>query len=235
MSTPSTRSLYSWVYKHDALTGVDSVVGTFQPEALRPVLFVFYTLEAVVNMFCMGYHIKGFQVTQMNMLSWDGQAIHYFYLVVFYVFMVLTLFQSVNICTGHRVTVNMEIWKASTAAIVFILISLTSMWDAERFFHMFLMNSNVQITKGDFVQDQPVHPYSQYLQGQSIASLACGMLYLLHASIMIDVKLTSDLNTGLGRGSYMPIPLFVLGREIHAKLNNYHWFRDLCANEPIYI
>jgi len=55
----SERSLFTWVHATGVLTA-DSVVGNYQPEALRPVLFVFYTLETVFNMFCMGYHISGF-------------------------------------------------------------------------------------------------------------------------------------------------------------------------------
>ncbi|KAH8363655.1 hypothetical protein KR084_012757 [Drosophila pseudotakahashii] len=233
----SGGSLFTWVHGTGVLTRADSVVGNYQPEALRPVLFVFYTLETVFNMFCMGYHISGFMTIQLDSFSWDVQAVHYFYLVTFYVFMVLTLFQSVNICTGHTPTVCKEIWKASAAAVAFTLISLTTMWDAERQFHMFitLHDHDEPPNHGEFVEDQPVHPFFHFLRGQSISSLACGMLYLLHATIMIDVKLTTDLNKGQVKGDYMPIPLFVLGRCIHARLNRFQWFRDFCENEPIYL
>ncbi|XP_016991553.2 uncharacterized protein LOC108053424 [Drosophila rhopaloa] len=222
--------------KNDTLTKIDSVVGRYQPEALRPVLFVFYTLETVFNMFCMGYHITGFMTIDLSIFDWQEQAIHYFYLVTFYVFMVLTLFQSVNICTGHTPTLYMEIWKASAASFAFILISLTSMWDAERQFHLFVSLPEVHDHGNtDYVEDPPVHPFFHYLQGQSISSLACGTLYLLHATIMIDVKLTANLNRGQEKGSYMPIPLFVLGRVIHSKLNRFEWFKEFCDNETIRI
>jgi len=234
----SERSLFTWVHATGVLTA-DSVVGNYQPEALRPVLFVFYTLETVFNMFCMGYHISGFMTIALDPYTWDVRAFHYFYLVTFYVFMVLTLFQSVNICTGHTPTVCMEIWKASSAAFVFTLISLTSMWDAERQFHMFITQKDPHIQHkddyADLAEDPPVHPVFHFLRGQSISSLACGMLYLLHATIMIDVKLTTDLNRGKVKGDYMPIPLFVLGRVVHARLNTYQWFRDFCENETIFL
>ncbi|EDW53549.1 GM12899 [Drosophila sechellia] len=183
-----------------------SVVGHHQPEALRPVLFLFYTLETIFNMFCMGYHISGFQAIEFHLIEWDTVAIHYFYLVTFYFFMVVTLLQSVNICTGNTPAVVTEIWKSSGAAIVFILISLSTMWDAERQFYVFFFASDIGDKHShEFVEDRPMHPIFYYLRGMSVSSLTCGILYLLHATIMIDVKLTNDRNQGESKG--MPDPI----------------------------
>lgn len=229
------ESLFTWVYGPGVTRG-GSVVGHHQPEALRPVLFLFYTLETIFNMFCMGYHISGFQAIELHVFEWDTVAIHYFYLMTFYFFMVVTLLQSVNICTGNTPAVVTEIWKSSAAAIVFILISLSTMWDAERQFYVFFFASELGDKNSHaFVEDRPIHPIFHYLRGMSISSLTCGILYLLHATIMIDVKLTNDRNQGESKGTYMPIPLFVLGRFIHRKLSAYDWFREFCENDIIYL
>nr|NP_001247374.1 uncharacterized protein Dmel_CG34433, isoform B [Drosophila melanogaster]AFH06691.1 uncharacterized protein Dmel_CG34433, isoform B [Drosophila melanogaster]AOQ15472.1 CG34433-PB [synthetic construct] len=208
------ESLFTWVYGPGVTRG-GSVVGHHQPEALRPVLFLFYTLETIFNMFCMGYHISGFQAIELHVFEWDT---------------------SVNICTGNTPAVVTEIWKSSAAAIVFILISLSTMWDAERQFYVFFFASELGDKNSHaFVEDRPIHPIFHYLRGMSISSLTCGILYLLHATIMIDVKLTNDRNQGESKGTYMPIPLFVLGRFIHRKLSAYDWFREFCENDIIYL
>jgi len=206
----------------------------YLPGALRPVLFLFYTLETVFNMFCMGYHISGFQAVNLLDLGPDGQTIHYLYLVVFYGFMVLTPFQSVAICTGHTPNVLLEIYKASAGAVAFILISLTTMWDAERqsylFFATIVAHDHDEHAYSEFREDLPNHPFFQFMRGQSISSLACGLIYMLHAAILIDVKLTSRFND---HGRHAPIPLFVLGRAFHQKLNSYQWFREFCESNTI--
>lgn len=193
---------------------------------MRPVLFVFYTLETVFNMFCMGYHITGFQAIQMNMFGWEEQALHYFYLLTFYGFMVLTLFQSVNLCTGRTPTITSELFKSTAASIAFVGISLTTMWDAERQYHMFDLEEE-EPAPGKFIEHKPVHPFFLYMRGQSISSLACGVLYLLHACLMLDFKLTNKR----GSDGYMPIPMFVFGRWVHTKLEKYQWFREFSLNE----
>ncbi|XP_043655515.1 uncharacterized protein LOC122621643 [Drosophila teissieri] len=230
------ESLFTWVYGPRGSARGSGAAGHHKPEALRPVLFVFYTLETIFNMFCMGYHVTGFQVIEMHMFDWDAVAIQYSYLVTFTFFTMVTLLQSVSICTGNTPTVIVEIWKSSAAAIAFVLISLTTMWDAERQFYVFFLSKDFRenpITH--YVEDLPMHPFFYFLRGQSISSLACGILYLLHATIMIDVKLTNDRNQGESKGTYMPIPLFVLGKFIHRKLSDYEWFREFCENEPIYL
>ncbi|XP_039493360.1 uncharacterized protein LOC120452944 [Drosophila santomea] len=230
------ESLFTWVYGPRASALESSGAGHHKPEALRPVLFVFYTLETVLNMFCMCYHVTGFQVIKVHRFSWDAVAIHYIYLLTFTFFSMVTLLQSVSICTGNTPSVRLEIWKSSAAAIAFVLISLTTMWDAERQFYVFFLSSDVHENPvNQYLEDVPMHPFFFYLRGQSISSLACGVLYLLHATIMIDVKLTNDRNQGESKGTYMPIPLFVLGKFIHRKLSEYEWFREYCENEPIYL
>uniref|UniRef100_A0A6P4DXQ7 Uncharacterized protein LOC108038088 n=1 Tax=Drosophila rhopaloa TaxID=1041015 RepID=A0A6P4DXQ7_DRORH len=226
-----SKSMY-WIRGRRWNSGTESEFLIYQPDSLRPVLFLFYTLETVFNMFCMGFHIEGFMTVDMETLHWDGQSLQYFYLVTFYIFMVWTPFQSIGICTGHRHNVCVEIWKSLAAAIAFIIISLTTMWDAERQFHLFF-DTEVKEVSGKYNAPVPVHRFFYYMRGQSISSLACGLLYMLHATIMIDVKLTTDLNNGEHGGNHMPIPLFVMGGMVHRKLNSYEWFREFCENNTI--
>ncbi|KAI8044897.1 uncharacterized protein LOC128261445 [Drosophila gunungcola] len=218
------RSVYSFFRGRGWQSSAELDLLLTPPEALRPVLFLFYTLETVFNMFCMGYHITG-----METISWDGEGIQYLYLLTFHIFMVWTPFQSIAICTGDRPSVCLEIWKSLAGTFAFILVSLTTMWDAERQFHMFF-DTSVEEIKGEYNALVPIHQFSYYMRGQSISSLTCGLLYMLHATIMIDVKLTSDLyNSGKSPGP-MPIPLFVMGPVVHNKLSTYEWFQEFCGS-----
>lgn len=196
-----------------------------QPGAVRPALFLFYTLETILNMICIGYHITGFQP-----LEWKGQEVHYVCLLIFNIFMVMNFFQSIAICTGRVPNVLMEIWKASVAAFAFILISFLTMWDVEQQFSVFFVRSSEQV-RGEHKELPPVHPIIRYKTGQSICSLFCGLIYMLHAVIMFDVRLTSKLIVSGSR--HLPIPLFVLGRAFHRKIYAYEWFKEFCGNNTI--
>ncbi|XP_070063288.1 uncharacterized protein [Drosophila virilis] len=200
---------------------------------LRPISFLFYTLETIFNMFCLAYHITGFMAVDMHMLNWDRHNIQYIYLITFYVFMVITLFQSINICSGHNPTFCMEISKSCLASIGFTMISILTMWDAERDAH--LMYTGKEPVEGVYENDKPVHPFAFYLLFQSIASLACGVLYMLHATILIDIKITAA-HQGLTEGAnlvYVPIDIYVLGEYVQTRLEDYEWFHNLCSYERI--
>ncbi|XP_017000508.2 uncharacterized protein [Drosophila takahashii] len=203
----------------------------YLPGALRPVLFLFYTLETMCNITCLAYHISGFQTVNLETFGLGGR-IHDLYLGTFYLFLVLTSFQSVAICTGHTPNVLVEIYKASAAAVAFILISLTTLWNAERQSHLFVgaIDRERYSIHSVYNEDPPSHPIFKFMRGQSISSLCCGLIYMLHAAIMIDVKLTSRFND---RGKHAPIPLFVLGRAVHSRLNRYAWFQEFCENDSI--
>ncbi|XP_064550049.1 uncharacterized protein LOC135436391 [Drosophila montana] len=202
---------------------------------LRPISFLFYTLETIFNMFCLAYHIKGFMSVDMHMLTWDRHIFQYIYLLTFYVFMVITLFQSINICSGHIPTICMEIFKSCLASIGFTMISLLTMWDAERDFH--LMYCGKEPVDGVYEKETPVHPFAFYMLFQSIASLACGVLYMLHATILIDVKITAA-HQGLTEGAnslFVPIHIYVLGEYVQTRLEQYEWFHVFCSNKRIEI
>ncbi|XP_017140229.1 uncharacterized protein LOC108154469 [Drosophila miranda] len=214
---------------------VDTAVSRVSAGALRPVLFVFYTLENVFNMFCMAYHITGFMAVDLKIFPVEKQMLQYCYMCSFYVFMVLTLFQSISVCTGHSPTVCMEIIKSSAAASAFTLISITTMWDAEHDFHLMFSGEESPEGEAEYDVDEPIHPFFHYMRSQSIASLTCGILYMLHAILMIDVKITTYYNgkSGEDEYEYLPIPLYVFGRWIHGMLEKYEWFLEFCTNTQI--
>ncbi|EDW67594.1 uncharacterized protein [Drosophila virilis] len=107
------------------------------------------------------------------------------------------------------------------------------MWDAERDFH--LMYTGKEPVEGVYEKDNPVHQFAFYLLFQSIASLACGVLYMLHATILIDIKITAA-HQGLTDGAnsvFVPIDIYVLGEYVQTRLEDYEWFHAFCSDERI--
>ncbi|KAH8232189.1 hypothetical protein KR032_001625, partial [Drosophila birchii] len=201
----------------------------YKPGSLRPVSFVFYTLETILNMYCLGFHISGFQGIKLVLFGVEAQLIHYLYLIIFYIFMVITLFQSVNVCTGHNPTITRELVKSTLATVAFFFVSLSTMWDAERQFYKFIEEPHKKEGTGKFTGFEPVQPVFIYMRSQSICALACGILYLLHTCILFDFHLT----TRNSNGEYMPMALFVFGKWVHTKLEKYEWFREFASDEAI--
>ncbi|XP_030371174.1 uncharacterized protein LOC115621619 [Scaptodrosophila lebanonensis] len=195
---------------------------------MRAVFFLFYTLETVFNMFCMAFNISGFMSVDLSILTWNKQMFHYLYLITFYAFTVLTLFQSINICTGHSPYLWLEIAKTCAAAFTFILVAILTMLDAEKDFHLMYLNGEPSTSTEQteiFAIDKEVHPFFNFMRSQSIAALSCGVLYLLHATIVIDVYLTAKAAEADDPDeTYMEIRLYVFGEYVHTKLEDYEWF-----------
>ncbi|XP_070063622.1 uncharacterized protein [Drosophila virilis] len=107
------------------------------------------------------------------------------------------------------------------------------MWDAERDAH--LMYTGKEPVEGVYEKDKPVHPFAFYLLFQSIASLACGVLYMLHATILIDIKITAayQVLTKGAKSALVPIHIYVLGEYVQTRLEDYEWFHEFCSNERI--
>ncbi|KAH8384253.1 hypothetical protein KR200_009500 [Drosophila serrata] len=207
------------------------VFDDYRPGSVRPVLFVLYTLESVFNIFCLRIHISGFQALRANLFGRVEQLVHYSYLFIFYVFMVITLFQSVNLCTGHNPTITVELIKTSSATIAFFFVSLATMWDAERQFYKLVIEPELESNPGKFINYGPVYPFFVYMRSQSISALACASLYLLHTCLMVDYKLTTEERND----EDMPMSLFVFGRWVHTKLESYEWFEEFASYDNIRI
>ncbi|KAH8381425.1 hypothetical protein KR093_004518, partial [Drosophila rubida] len=197
---------------------------------VRPVLFMFYTVESVLNMFLMYFHIRGFLTQPLDFLPIWKQINHYFYSASFYVFTVITFFASINICTGHNVSIIEEVVRTFCGFILHFFISLMTLENAERDFHMMYIMSvkNVGVEK-------PVHPFFEYMRAQAVCSLIVGVAYLLHAILAIDVMLSSeetpqvdDVNDD---SEYVPVRLYVFGELVQSRLEKYEWFNDFSRGQ----
>ncbi|SPP83439.1 uncharacterized protein LOC117585039 [Drosophila guanche] len=197
---------------------------------MRPVLFLFYTVETVVNMMLMGYHIRGFMSLDLSFLSPMDQTPYYFYTATFYIFTVLNIFSSINVCTGHKSVLLEEILRTLAGCILYMIISLMTLKDVENDFHMMYLGI------GDpHMPEKPVHPFFAYLRAQAVCSLVCSIIYLLHCLIVIDVMLSyKDADYQIYDTSddsdedmdYIPVRLYFCGVYIQERLERYRWFRD---------
>ncbi|XP_030374435.1 uncharacterized protein LOC115624004 [Scaptodrosophila lebanonensis] len=206
---------------------------------MRPVLFIFYTVETLINMFLMGYHIQGFMSVSLDALTLQTQLSNYLCTVVFYTFTVLTIFGSINVCTGHSTGLNAELCRTLIGAVCYIITSLLTMNQAERDFHlMFLTEEKREIEK-------EIHPFFKYLRAQAVCALACGVLYMLHCIIVIDVLLCNEEDSDgeynvfdpdeSDSDEYLPVRLYVFGEMVQSCLEQYRWYRDFCSTERMSI
>ncbi|XP_022209937.2 uncharacterized protein LOC111065821 [Drosophila obscura] len=198
---------------------------------MRPVLFQFYTVETVINIMLMGYHIRGFMSLDLSFLPPKDQTPYYFYTATFYVFTTLNMFASIGACTGHESVLLEEILRTLTGCILYMIISLMTLKDVENDFHM------MYIGMGDpNLPEQPVHPFFAYLRSQAVYSLVCSIIYLLHCLIVVDVMLsyeegdyrmydTSDESDGEDIG-FIPVRLYFCGAYVQERLEQYRWFRE---------
>ncbi|XP_068155247.1 uncharacterized protein [Drosophila tropicalis] len=187
---------------------------------MRPFLFFFYMLETIMNIILMGYHVRGFL------------AIPAVFQGFFCVLTVLTLFASINVCSGNTPYIWNEINRCAVGAIGYIIISIMTMRDAENELWVLLDNE----------VEKPKHPFYMFMRGQSICALLCGTIYLLHFTIVLDFLLSKadddqitsdfDLDTdevdddAASNDLIMPVKLYVLGEWFERRLAKYAWFED---------
>ncbi|KAH8277536.1 uncharacterized protein [Drosophila bipectinata] len=206
---------------------------------MRPVLFVFYFVEILINMFLMYYHLTGFIYMNLNFLPLADELSHYFYLTCFYVFTVLTMFASVNLCTGHRTSILEEVLRPMVGFVVYTFCSLLTLADAESGFYIMYSRKTEQNLN---LPEAPLHPYLKLMRGQAVATLVCSVVYLLHGLIALDVLLSnedsdSERDTSsdpsddiLAETNYVPVHLCVLGGTFQEWLENFEWFRDFTSH-----
>ncbi|KAH8295030.1 hypothetical protein KR018_005935 [Drosophila ironensis] len=198
---------------------------------IRPVLFLFYLVETVINLIIMHFHLTGFIFMDLEYLPLFDELTHYFYLLCFYTFTVLTMFASVAVCTGNRTSIMEEVIRPLAGFFIYMICSLMTLADAE--LDYYLMHSS-SYTKNSTLPQQPAHPYMKHMRAQALASLVGGIVYLLHGLIALDVLLShedSDSEAGSSsddhaRGDYVPVRLYVLGSRVEEWLEQYQWFRD---------
>ncbi|XP_060647571.1 uncharacterized protein LOC132785472 [Drosophila nasuta] len=198
---------------------------------VRPVIFMFYTVESMLSMLLMYFHIRGFLTQPLDFLPIWKQINHYFYSASFYLFTVITLCSSINICTGHNVSISEEVIRSLSGFILHTVISLMTLENAERDFHMMYIMSlkNVGVEK-------PVHPFIEYMRAQAICALITGVAYLLHAILAIDVLLSgseSDEDNLDDDADYAPVRLYIFGEMIQSRLEKYEWFNEFSRGQQM--
>ncbi|XP_017874772.1 PREDICTED: uncharacterized protein LOC108621777 [Drosophila arizonae] len=204
---------------------------------MRAVLFQFYTIETIFNLALMFLHIDGFLSQPLDALTLQRRVSYFFYCACFYAFTVLIVFASIDNCTGHRLSLCEEVVRNVIGFVMYVIISLMTLEDAEQDFNV--LGVNIHDTLG---VEKPVHPFFIYMRYQAAASLACGVMYLLHATIAIDVLLSNergfyeyddaDDNEG---SDYIPARIYFMSEWVQSKLEQYEWFQSFSRSATIHV
>ncbi|XP_017036682.1 uncharacterized protein [Drosophila kikkawai] len=203
---------------------------------LRPVLFLFYSVETFINIVLMHYYLSALVFIQETTLFITKYTWYYSYLVFIYFFTVLTLLASVNVCTKNKPSILEEVIRPLVAFIAYTILTFLALFDAtENFPFMFVNTANNDVLQ----PEKPLQPYFKFLRAQATASLSCSVVYLLHCFIALDVllsnedsdseeeRLSEDSDIVLEvEAEYTPVRLFVLGSHMQRWLESFQWFRD---------
>ncbi|XP_017482411.1 PREDICTED: uncharacterized protein LOC108371373 [Rhagoletis zephyria] len=187
----------------------------------------FKLLEVLLGIGCLTFHVLGFVQT-------DPLPHNLFYCGTFASFTVYSLLGILNICCGRGRNEIMEAIPTTLGALAHFGASLLSMYHAENDFQLLFLS--------DF--EEPRHPFFFYCKAQSIAALATGGMYMLHATFafdalfirpepqrpeegMEDVEIEEEIE--MVPRHRRPIEMFVLGRLVHTKLMSFKWFQMIAA------
>ncbi|KAM8705955.1 hypothetical protein ACLKA7_010281 [Drosophila subpalustris] len=184
---------------------------------MRAILFFFYTIETILNLFTIRYHVGTFMNLPEKQDLLKEELQQYIFSVIFQFLTILTLFSSISICTGNLPKPWLEAIRTGVGSICNIILSLATMVDAE--------NS----ASRNFIQTKvKVHPYFMYMRGQSICALLSGALNLLHCTIVIDIMLSHEMSNDkddIELDLIVPINLYIGSEWIERRLEKYEWFQ----------
>lgn len=201
---------------------------------MRPVLFLFYMVETTANLFVLYYQQKAFVFVNLTTMKWEDVLIQSFYMSFFYIFTVVTLFASINLCTGHRTSIVEEVVRPLIGFVLYTVISLMALGDAETDFYIWYDGRNPDDL---LYPEKPLHPFFGSLRDQATASLVSSVIYLLHCLIALDVLLSNDDSDNERESSnssddvneevdYVPVRLYVFGGVMQRWLEQFDWFQD---------
>ena len=203
---------------------------------MRRVWLTFKIFEVILGLFCLGYHTRGF----LNILNIQD---HYAYVAVFAGFTLMAMFGCLSICSKQAVSPFREGCLNMFAAISFLLISLDSMFRAERDFYLIYLSSSVLAeTREELEITRPPHSFFKYSKAQSIAALCGGSLFLLHAILAFDFAWVSiegmssdsddeDEENAEDAEYAEHLVFYVFSKPVHQWLNHFEWFHTL-ADAP---
>lgn len=187
---------------------------------MRPVLFLLYSLETILNLWAITYHV-GTYITLKKIIDLPKEEYQqYMFSLIFQFITVLTMFSSIGICTGNLPSVWLEVIRTAVASICNLLLSIATMYDAEK-----------SGTRNFVVLQDTVHPFFLFMRGQSICSLLSGSLNLLHCIMIVDLMMAHGNSTNLSKHEdaesdlVPPLKIYVLGAYITDQLEKYSWFK----------
>ncbi|XP_017067213.2 uncharacterized protein LOC108105249 [Drosophila eugracilis] len=201
---------------------------------MRPVLFLFYSVETMVNMVLLHFHLDVFSFINTALMGWFDTLTHYFYMIYFYTFTMVTLFASINLCTGNRTSIVVEVVRPFVGFVMYTICSLLALSDAETDLYILYDKSKPEDI---LLPEKPLHPYFDILRSMAKTSLVASVIHLLHCLISLDVLLSND-DSDDERGEeaeatdeevqsdYLPVRLYVLGGVVQHWLEQFEWFRD---------
>lgn len=204
---------------------------------MKRVWFIFKIIESVLGLCCLGYHARGF-------LNINHIHQHYTYVAAFGGFSLMAMFGCLSICLKESVSPLREGALNIFAASAFILVSLNSMYHAEKDFHLMYLSADVsEVIEEEHLEEmeltEPPHPFFKYSKAQSVAALCCGCLFLLHAILafdlaMIDSDELSEISDDYDESvedqevsGQQRMPFYVFGKQVHGWLNQFEWFSTL--------
>lgn len=199
---------------------------------MKRVWFVYKIIESMLGLCCLGYHACGF--LKINYIQ-D----HYVYVAVFGGFPLMSMFGCLSICLKESVSPLREALWSTMAACVYILVSINSMYHAEKDFHLMYLSADIRHNvEGDYqeiddLSEEP-HSFFKYSKAQSVAALICGCFYWLHAILAFDVGMAKVEETNYFEDnesddveSIQHLPFYVFGKIVHVWLNKFQWFSSL--------
>lgn len=191
---------------------------------MRPVLFFFYSLETFLNMVLIYVHVEGFIKQPIDFLPPVSQITQYFYTVSFYIFTAVTMSASTSVTTGHTYYTNEEIIRSFAGFFMYTLISLMTLNNAEKDFHL------MYIVLDESRAKELLHPFFQFMRYQAVLAVVTAVIYLLHCVIVIDVVLCGLVQQGStspefdAHDEYKPVHVYLLSRRLEIYLEQYKWF-----------
>ncbi|KAH8265194.1 hypothetical protein KR038_000284, partial [Drosophila bunnanda] len=207
---------------------------TYQNQ-IRPVLFLFYTMETFLNIILFHFYLTALSFIQESQVMVTKNAWYYIYLVSFYVFTVMTLFASVNVCTKNQPSILEEVLRPLVAFVAYTMLTILALYDAATDFTLMYP----KMSRDTSQPEEPLKPYFKLIRAQAASSLACSVVYLLHCLIALDVLLSneeadSELDSMSSEidfmeqveDEYQPVRLYVLGSRLQRWLEGFQWFRD---------
>lgn len=187
---------------------------------MRSILFVLYTIETVLNLWALAFHV-GTYISLNNFSDLPEEEYQqYLFSIIFQFITVLTMFSSIGLCTGNFPSFWLEALRTSAAFMCNIFLSIATMYDTEV--------SGVQTF---VVLQQKVHPFLKFMKGQSICSLLTGSVNLLHCILIIDIMMsygdTDAISNKDDAETFLtpPVKIYFLGAWVTKRLDKYDWFK----------